>query len=91
LEKWFTITIMLTGNSAFNPDTQIGKVTSVIIIIIGISFVGILTASLASWLISKSNKIQNDKEEERLKNIETSMDEIKNEIIELKKLLKDRL
>jgi voltage-gated potassium channel len=88
---WFTITIMLTGNSAFNPDTQIGKVTSVIIIIIGISFVGILTASLASWLISKSNKIQNDKEEERLKNIETSMDEIKNEIIELKKLLKDRL
>ena len=88
---WFTVTIMLTGNSTFNPDTQIGKVISVIIIIVGISFVGILTASLASWLINKSNKIQNDKEEKRLKNIETSMDDMKNDIRELKELLKDKL
>ena len=64
---------------------------SVLMIIVGISFVGILTASLASWLINKSNKIQNDREEERLKNIETSMDDMKNDIGELKELLKDKL
>ena len=88
---WFTITTMLTGNSEINPDTYYGKVISVIIIIIGISFVGILTASLASWLIRISNKTKEDKEEKRLKNIETSMEDIKNDIGELKELLKDKL
>ena len=47
---------------------------SVLMIIMGISFVGILTASLASWLISKSNEEDDDIESERLKNIENSMD-----------------
>jgi voltage-gated potassium channel len=88
---WFTITTMLTGNSNINPVTHDGEVIAVLMIIMGISFVGILTASLASWLIKKSNKTENDIEEERLKNIENSMDEIKNEIIELKDLLRDKL
>jgi voltage-gated potassium channel len=85
---WFTITTMITGNSDINPDTGYGEVVSVLMMIIGIAFVGILTASLASWLISKSNKELDDIEEERLKNIETSMDEIKKDIGELKDLLK---
>ena len=88
---WFTITTMLTGNSDINPITPDGEVISVLMIIIGISFVGILTASLASWLISKSNEEEDDIESERLKNIENSMDEMKNEIVELKELLKDKL
>ena len=88
---WFTVTTMLTGNSDINPVTPDGEVISVLMIIMGIAFVGILTASLASWLISKSNKEEDDIEEERLKNIENSMDDIKNEIIELKDLLKDKL
>ena len=88
---WFTITTMLTGNSDINPITPDGEVISVLMIIMGISFVGILTASLASWLISKSNEEDDDIESERLKNIENSMDEMKNEIVELKELLKDKL
>ena len=88
---WFTITTMLTGNSDINPITPDGEVISVLMIIMGISFVGILTASLASWLISKSNEEEDDIESERLKNIENSMDEMKNEIVELKELLKDKL
>ena len=88
---WFTVTTMLTGNSDINPVTPDGEVISVLMIIMGISFVGILTASLASWLIKKSNKEENDIEEERLKNIEKSMDDIKNEIMELKDLLKKKI
>ncbi len=88
---WFTITTMLTGNSNINPDTQYGEVIAVLMIIIGISFVGILTASLASWLISKSKKTEDNREEERLKNIETSMNDIKNDIKELKDLLKEKI
>ena len=88
---WFTITTMLTGNSDINPVTPDGEVISVLMIIMGISFVGILTASLASWLIKKSNKIEDDIEEERLNNIETSMEQIKNDIGELKDLLSDKL
>ena len=88
---WFTITTMLTGNSNINPDTQYGELIAVLMIIIGISFVGILTASLASWLISKSKEKEIDREEERLKNIETSLDNIKNDIGELKDILNKRI
>ena len=88
---WFTITTMLTGNSDINPVTHDGEMIAVLMIIIGISFVGILTASLASWLINKSNKTENDTEEMRLKNIENSMDDIKNDIKELKDLLKEKI
>ncbi len=45
---WFTITTMITGNSDINPHTNYGEVISVLMMIIGIAFVGILTASLAS-------------------------------------------
>ena len=47
---WFTITTMITGNSDINPHTYYGEIVSVLMMIIGIAFVGILTASLASWL-----------------------------------------
>ena len=88
---WFTITTMITGNSDINPHTPDGEVVSILMMIIGIAFVGILTASLASWLIKKSNKEENDIEEKRLKNIENSMDDIKKDIGELKDLLKSNM
>ena len=85
---WFTLTTMITGNSDINPTTHYGEVISLIMMVVGISFIGILTASLASWLMSKSERDGNDREE-RLKNIETSVNDIKDEIIELKDLLKN--
>ena len=85
---WFTLTTMLTGNSNINPDTEYGEVIALLMITIGIAFVGILTASLASWLMSKSKKSE-DEREKRLKNIETSVEDIKNDIGELKDLLKN--
>ena len=88
---WFTITTMITGNSDINPLTYDGEIVSVLMMIIGIAFVGILTASLASYLINKSNKTEDDLEKERIKNIENSVDDIKNEIIELKELLKEKI
>ena len=78
------------GNSDINPDTGYGEMASVLMMIIGIAFVGILTTSLASWLISKSNKEEDDKVEERLKSIESSMDEIKNEVFDLKRIIKNK-
>ena len=85
----FTITTMLTGNSNINPVTQFGEVIAVLMILIGISFIGILTASLASWLMSKSKKTEEIREK-RIKNIETSMEDIKNEIREIKDLLQNK-
>ena len=87
---WFTITTMITGNSDINPRTNYGEVVSVLMMVIGIAFVGILTASLASWLIKSSNKTEDDLEKKRIINIENSVDEIKNEIVELKELLKNK-
>ena len=86
---WFTLTTMISGNSNITPDTYYGEVISVLMMIIGLSFIGILTASLASWLINKSKKSDMDREDHRLKEIETSINDIKNDIGELKELLKN--
>jgi len=85
---WFTLTTMIAGNSVFPPVTPLGEVISILMMIIGLSFIGILTASLASWLINKSKKSDMDREDHRLKEIETSINDIKNDIGELKELLK---
>jgi len=85
---WFTLTTMISGNSNIFPETYIGEVISILMMIIGLSFIGILTASLASWLINKSKKSDMDREDHRLKEIETSINDIKNDIGELKELLK---
>ena len=85
---WFTLTTMIAGNSAFRPYTPIGEGISVLMMIIGLAFIGILTASLASWLINKSKKSDIDREDHRLKEIETSINDIKNDIGELKEFLK---
>ena len=66
-----------------------GEGISVLMMIIGLAFIGILTASLASWLINKSKKSDVDREDHRLKEIETSINDIKNDIGELKDLLKN--
>ena len=86
---WFTLTTMIAGNSVFPPVTPLGEVISILMMIIGLSFIGILTASLAAWLISKSKKSDIDREDHRLKEIETSINNIKNDIGELKELLRN--
>lgn len=89
---WFTLTTIISGNSFVAPDTYYGEWMAVFLMIIGISFVGILTASLASWFMSKSKRIQEDKEEnneKKLEHIENSLEELKNDIDILKELLKN--
>ena len=85
---WFTLTTMISGNSNITPDTYIGEAISILMMIIGLSFIGILTASLASWFINRSRKSDVDREDHRLKEIETSINDIKNDMSELKELLK---
>lgn len=84
---WFTVTTMVAGNSNISPVTYDGEAVSVLMMLVGISFVGVLTASLASWLMSKSKKTE-DEREKRIENIETSLQDIKKDLAELTDLLK---
>lgn len=81
---WFTITTMIAGNSNIVPITYYGEGISVLMMVIGISFVGILTASLASWLINKST--EDDLEKNKLEDIEKKLKNIKTDINELKQI-----
>ena len=85
---WFTVTTMVAGNSNITPVTLDGEAVSVLMMLVGISFVGVLTASLASWLMNRSQKAE-DEREERIKNMESSLQVIKDDISELKELLKN--
>jgi voltage-gated potassium channel len=80
---WFTVTTMISGNSNIVPSTYYGEGISVLMMLIGISFVGILTASLASWLISKSKNNEEDSQEEKLENLQTDITKIKTDISNL--------
>ena len=77
------------GNSSITPDTRYGEINFCTMMIMGLAFIGILTASLASWLINKSKKPAVDREDSRLKDIESSVNDLTHEIRELKELIKN--
>jgi len=86
---WFTVTTMISGNSNIVPTTYYGEGISVLMMLIGISFVGILTASLASWLISRTENKKGNNHENRLEKMEGDLKDIKTNVNDLKKDLND--
>ncbi|MDI3484135.1 MAG: voltage-gated potassium channel [Methanobacteriaceae archaeon] len=60
---WSTITTTMSGEVVINPVTLYGKAITSILMFVGITFVGFLTASLASWFVKspESEKEFHDK------------------------------
>ena len=58
---WAIVTVTTVGYGDVYPMTPLGKVLAIVIMIVGISFVSILTANIASYFVEKSRKAKNQK------------------------------
>lgn len=77
-------TVLTTGSSDISPATQGGDVVGMILMITGVVFFGLFTASIASQFVKNSEQDNND-----LNKLEISVKNIENEMNEIKKLLKE--
>ena len=50
---WWSITTVTTGYNDLTPLTGAGRVIAVALMIGGISLLGIVTATLASWIVQR--------------------------------------
>ena len=83
---WWSITTVTTvGYGDFYPVTNTGRVIAVMLMIGGISLVGVVTASLATWVIQRVSESENAHQAATAAHI----DELRNEIRELRHELRE--
>ncbi|AEG18613.1 ion channel [Methanobacterium paludis] len=83
---WYILPTMATDGGNITPDTILGRIISMIVMVIGILFFGMFTASIASWLTKKSGNKDEKEEIHELKNV---VKDLQLEIKELRNLAPD--
>ncbi|MGH3633663.1 MAG: potassium channel family protein [Mycobacterium sp.] len=73
---WSITTVTNVGNGDFYPATFTGRVIAVLLMLGGISLIGIVTASLASWIVERVSET----ETAALTATAAQIDELRNEI-----------
>jgi voltage-gated potassium channel len=82
---WWSITTVTTvGYGDCYPVTNTGRVIAVLLMIGGISLVGVVTASLATWIIQRVSEAETENQAATAAHI----DELRNEIRELRQELR---
>ncbi len=82
--------IITAGSGNITPHTLIGNILGISLMITGAIFFGMFTASLASWLVARSEKEQNNKKESELNELKELVVDMQSEIKELKDLIKKK-
>ncbi|MCG2829275.1 ion transporter [Methanothermobacter sp. K4] len=85
---WYSITTTIVGEVVIPPTTLYGKAITSILMLVGVTFVGFLTASLASWFVK--NPEEEKEIHDRIEKIEKSIEDLKRDIREIKDLLRER-
>lgn len=85
---WYVVsTITTVGYGDITPVTYDGKIFGIMLMVVGVFFFSVLTASISSWFL---RGIESEEEELKTKigKIENSIDDLKTEMIEMKDILK---
>ena len=89
---WYVLPTMATDGGNIYPATVSGRIISMTVMIIGILFIGMFTAQIASWLTEKSGKnCEQNKIQElngKIEELNGEMHELQSEIIELKETIR---
>ena len=84
---WWSITTVITvGYGDVYPVTNTGRVIAVLLMIGGISLVGVVTASFATWIIQRVSETETANQAATAAHI----DELRDEIRELTEELRGR-
>lgn len=66
---WAFVTVTTVGYGDFSPVTFQGKIIAVVLMFTGIALIGIVTATLASWIVDQVNLETNRREDAREKEV----------------------
>ncbi len=86
---WYVMsTITTVGYGDITPITFDGRIFGIILMVFGVVFFSVLTASISTWFL---RGIESEEEELKIKivSMEKSMNELKSDIKEMKKILKE--
>jgi len=81
---WAIVTITTVGYGDLTPVTSGGRIVAVFLMISGISLLGTVTATLASWIVEKVSVETSKESDEATARIENELQELKRLIIESK-------
>lgn len=85
---WYTTTTTISGNSDINPDTFYGEIMTIPMMLFGIIFIGLFAASITSYLMKKSDKKHDAKEESELQELKRIIIDMQSDIRELNDFIK---
>lgn len=85
--SYVTLNIITAGSDTTSPHTLYGRIIGIMLMLTGAIFFGMFTASLASWLVIKSEKDEKNSEIKELKELILDM---QCELKELKDLIKKK-
>ena len=83
---WYILPTMATDGGNISPHTILGRIISMIVMVIGILSFGMFAASISSWLTKKSG---NKDEKEEIRELKSLVQDLQTEIKDLKTLAPD--
>jgi voltage-gated potassium channel len=82
---WAFVTITTVGYGDFTPVTPTGRVVAVGLMVGGIALIGVVTATLASWIVERVA----DQNTKTTAATERQVEELRSEIVELKEMVRE--
>lgn len=82
---WAFVTITTVGYGDFYPVTMTGRITAVGLMVGGLALIGVVTATLASWIVERVA----DQNTETVNATEAQVEQLRLEISELKDLVRN--
>lgn len=87
---WYVMpTVATTGSVDIIPVTPEGKLISMFMMLIGLIFFGMLTASIAYWYLEKREEENKKADKKELTELKGSIEKMHSEISELKEIIKN--
>jgi voltage-gated potassium channel len=77
---WAVVTVTTVGYGDFYPTTVQGRLVGIVLMFVGIGFLSLLTASIASKFVKEERSDERDQMMEALHRIEDDLAELKSRI-----------
>lgn len=88
---WYVMpTVATTGSVDIVPVTPAGKIMSMFMMLIGLIFFGMLTASIAYWYLEKVEKENRESAKEELDEVKDLIKDMQSEITDLKEIIQNK-